>query len=438
MIGTFARNTLNTFIVRVLTAVLSIIVEIVIARVLGPGRQGIYALAVLLPITLFTLTGFGINISSQFYIPKKKYSPAEVFGNDIAIIFLLSIFSVFIGSIIILFWGVKIFPGVGEGYLFLALSLIPFNFFFDIISSVLLGMQKITKYNIVSFLQSFIFLSLTVVLLLGLRLGVKASILAQIFSFVFSGIILFFVTLKETKTLILKLNKNYFKDSFVYGFKNYFGAALNFLHYRIDMFLINIFINPFAVGIYFVAVELAEGIWLVSQSTATVFFPAVSAETDEKKIKEFAPLVCRNVLFITFLIAVILFMVAHFFIVLLYSTKFIGAVKSFRILLIGTLFIAGWRILANDISARGKPMINTYFIGFSLVLNLILNIIFIPRWGINGAAYATAISYFVLFFGTVLIYAKISKNKIKDIIFLQAADIVFYKNFFVLTKKSNK
>ena len=434
----FTKDTIVTFFTRIITAVFGIGVTIIIARVLGPEKQGIYSLAILLPTTLIIFTGLGVNVSSIFYIGRKKYSPSEVFGNNVFFSVFLSVFMILIGLAIIFFFADKIFPGVEKGYLFLALLLIPFNLFFDLISSILLGLQKIKEYNYISFLQSLLFLLLVAILVLGFKFEIKAVILTQIFSFIFGGTVLFFAVLKETKNLLLKINKNYFKDAISYGFKNYLGGILNFLHYRIDMFLINFFINPLAVGIYYIAVRLSESVWLVSQSAATVFFPKVVAETDGQRLKDFTPLVCRNILFITFLISIVLFVFSHWLIVSFYSESFLSSVRPFQILLVGTLFISGWRILANDIAAQGRPMLNTYIIGFSVLLNIILNILWIPKWGIEGAAYATVISYFLLFLVTIFLYARLSRNRIIDIVFPKKSDVALYKNFLTILRGRNK
>jgi len=438
MIGTFTKNTLITFITRVLTAIFGILITIVIARVLGPEGQGIYSLAILLPTTLLLFTIFGLNVSSIFYIGRKKYSPQEVFGQNVLYSFFLGILTILIGLLIIFFFSDRFFPGVERVYLFLALFLIPFNLFFALISSILLGMQEIKKYNFISFLQVLFFLLFVLIFILGFHFGVTVTILAQTLSFVLAGVVLFFVVKKEVGSLIFKLNKNYFKDAISYGLKNYLGGVLNFLHYRIDMFLINLFLNPLAVGFYYVAVRLAESIWLVSQSAATILFPKVAAETDGQRLKHFTPLVCRNILFITFLIAIILFIFSNFLITVFYSEEFSDSVRPFQILLIGTLFIAGWTILANDIGGRGKPMINTYVSAFSVVLNIILNIVWIPKWGIEGAALATAVSYFAVFIITVFVYTRISGNRMIDVIFPQKSDLALYKSIFLFLRGKTK
>ena len=249
---------------------------------------------------------------------------------------------------------------------------------------------------------------------------------------------MFFAVNKETSGFTLKLNKRYTKDAVIFGLKNYLGGVLNFLHYRVDIFIINIFLNPTSVGFYFIAVRLAESIWLVSQSAATVLFPKVAAETDSQRLKDVTPIVCRNILFVTFLIVVPLLAFSHWIIVLFYSEEFLASVRPFQILLIGTLFVAGWTILANDMGGRGKPMLVTFCSGFSVILNIVLNVILIPKKGIEGAALATAISYFITFIITVLIYDKTSGNKMIDVIIPKKSDLMLYKNIFLVLKEKIK
>jgi O-antigen/teichoic acid export membrane protein len=128
-------------------------------------------------------------------------------------------------------------------------------------------------------------------------------------------------------------------------------------------------------------------------------------------------------------------MLSRWMVVLLYSEKFIEAVYPLQVLLIGNVFISGWRILANDIAARGKPMINTYTIGSSLLANILLNVFWIPRYGIAGAAYATSVSYFFLFLVTAVIYAKISGNEFKKVFVPERTDVAFYKQLLLSVKK---
>jgi len=429
-ISKFTIDTSITFITRIVQLGLGIGTSVIIARVLGSQGKGIYSLAILLPSLLVMLGSLGIGQASVFYVGKKKYSPNKIFANNIILSFLLSIVCFLIGLVVILFFRDSLFPGIANIYLFLALFLIPFQFFLNFVNYILLGLQRIKEFNFISILQSFVFLILLSIFLLIFKFGVKTVIVSNILSCFIGSVALFYLAKKIIGNFHLHFNKSYFKDAFRYGFKVYLGNIIGFLHYRIDIFLINIFLNPIAVGLYSVATALSENIWLVSQSAGRVLFPKVSSETDEKRLNNFTPLICRNVLLITAIGAILLFVLGHWIITLLYSGKFLGSILPFKILLIGAVTMSGWRVLANDLYGRGRPELNIYISLASVTLNIILNILWIPKFGIAGAAWATTISYSVALIGILLVYSKISNNSIMKIIFIQKSDIALYKKLF--------
>jgi O-antigen/teichoic acid export membrane protein len=435
-ISSFTTTTFITFVTRVVTSIISIGISIIIARVLGPEGKGIYSLAILLPGLLVIFTNLGVNPTTVFLIAKKKYPPKMVFGNNIIITLVLSAFTVLLGIIIIFFWGNEILPGVKVEYLLLGLCIIPFTLFFDFISHILVGLQKIIKYNIVVFLQSLLFIILIGTLLLRFNFGTGSAILSQIIALILSGVILFTFVLKETGGVKLSREKNYYIAAFRYGFRAHIGGIMTFLHYRIDQLLINFFINPMAVGLYATATGLAEGILLISRSIGTTLFPKIAAETVEENRRTFTPRVCRNLVFVSLLIIITLIILSHWLILLLYSEAFIDSIQPFRILLLGTLAASGNAVLIYDLMARGKPILVSYINAVCLLVNIVLNLIFIPKWGIIGASWASVISYWLMFIITAIVYVNISKNKIIDLVIIKKSDFQYYKNIFNSIKQS--
>jgi O-antigen/teichoic acid export membrane protein len=428
MIGTFTKNTLITFITRVLVLASGVGISIIIARALGPEGKGVYALAILLPGLLVTFTNLGINPATVFYVAKKRESAREIFGNNILLTALISAIAVLIGLVIIFGFGDKLFPGIAQNYLLLALLLIPLPLFFEFISHILVGLQKFTTYNAIHLLQSLLFIMLVGILLLVFSFGISAAILAQVGALLLTGGILFFFVWKEAKGISLRPRKEYLKGVSLYGLKAHLSAMISFLHLRADLFMINIFLNPLAAGFYSIAVGISEGMWLISRSVGTVLFPKVAAETDPETLKSFTPLVCRNVLLVAIMLAVVLLIFSHWIVVWLYSEEFLASIQPLRILLIGSTAYCGYSVLAYDFMARGKPMLISYIAGASLVLNIILNAIWIPIWGISGAAWATSVSYTAMFIITIYIYGRVSGNKVWDVIIPRKADFRYYKN----------
>ena len=70
----FIKNTFITLVGQSLTLILAFGSSIVIARVLGPKGQGIYALAVLLPTLLIAFTNIGIGPATVYHIGKKAFT----------------------------------------------------------------------------------------------------------------------------------------------------------------------------------------------------------------------------------------------------------------------------------------------------------------------------------------------------------------------------
>lgn len=432
----FIEHSVITFFTKILQSVLGIGTSIIIARILGPSGKGIYALVILLPTLIVSFGNMGIGLASVFYIGKKKYSVEEIFKNNTFLSLILGAIGISLGLIIIFLFGSQIFKGLTSNYLLFALILIPLQFFVSFVNHILLGLQEIRKYNFINIIQSLIFTVLIIIFLLVYKLGILSIIIAQIISILSGCIILFLLIKNFTKNFHWdwRLNKNYLKNCLTFGFKFYLSNMISFWHQRVDMLLINVFLNPMAVGFYSISVKLAEQLEIIHRSVGTVLFPRVASEKNDENLKEFTPFVCRNTLFITTIISILLFFFGRWIIILLYSQKFLNAVQPFQILLIGMVIMSGWGIMANDLHGRGKPELNIFINFISLATNITLNIIWIPKYGLAGVAWATAISYTLAFIVTMIIYSKISGNKIKDMLFLKKSDLKVYKNFVLSFK----
>jgi O-antigen/teichoic acid export membrane protein len=165
---------------------------------------------------------------------------------------------------------------------------------------------------------------------------------------------------------------------------------------------------------------------MVSYAASTVLFPRVAAETEEQRQKEFTPLVARTVLWTTALVAIPLVLLSRWIVLLLYSEAFLPAVGALQALLVGIVALSAGRVLANDIAGRGFPGLNIYTGIAAVVTNVILNLLWIPRYGIVGAAWASTVSYTVSFLGALFFYCRLSGNRWTKAVFPQRGDWALY------------
>lgn len=439
MSGNFVKNTSITFITKVLNFLLAIGVSVILARALGPEGKGIYALAILIPTLVYAFVNFGLGSSVIYYLGKKKYSASLVAGNSIILSLLLTVLIVFIFGIFILFFKNAFLTDIPYYIFLLSIPLSALLLLNNNLVNILLGTHRFTAYNIILSLTIVSQLLLLSALLLFSSVTVFSAYITYLFSIFLITITLLIYLKKIFHSFIFKLTRNYIKDFFSYGLKVFLGNVMAFLHLRVDIIILNSYLNPTAVGHYSVAVGVTEQLWMLPNSAATILFPRITSEKDETIKKNVTAILCRNILFLTLIASFILFLISKPLIIILFSDQFLKAVLPLQILLAGTFMSSGAKILGNDMSARGKPMINTYTNIITLVVNVVLNIIFIKNYGIAGVAFASAISYSLLFTLRLVFYKKISKNRIIDTIFIKKSDFLLYKESFrlILAKLQN-
>ncbi|MCL0096235.1 flippase [Thermodesulfovibrionales bacterium] len=425
--GQFAKGALITISARILTLILGIATSIVIARLLGPEGKGIYTLAALLPALIVTFANLGIGPATVYYVAQRRYPRQEILGNNIIFAVGIGAVGVLGGLIVALFFHQGVFPGVAQGYLLLALALIPVTLLFAYLQSILLGVQRLKEFNLIAILHAFLFLAFIVIALWILKAGITGALLAAVVAWFLTDVVLLLWARKVAGGISFNLNPTYLRKASTYGVQVHLGNILGFLNYRIDMFLVNGFLNPAAVGFYSIGVGLVEKLWLVSHAASTVLFPRVAAESDEQRRKEFTPIIARTVLWVTALGALAIFFLSRWIVESLYSVVFLPAVEPLQILLLGIVALSVGRVLANDIAGRGRVMLNNYAGSAIVATNVVLNIWWIPRYGIAGAAWASTVSYGLGLVMMLFLYCRLSDNPWTKVLFPQRGDWPLYR-----------
>lgn len=426
--NTFARNSFWTIISQGVIFVAGLGTSIIIARILNPEGRGIYALAVFLPAFLMYFSNLGIGLSATFYIASGKYAPKIVIGNSLLCVFVHSIFAIFIGLMIICFFREQLFAGVAVKFLLLALLIVPSQLYLSFILPILLGMQRIREYNFLQVLRYVFLFGLVIIFLVGLDAGVTGAIIVEALAAYITCIVVFVIVSREIKGISFKIDKGYLKDAYQYGGKLYTGFMLNFLSRRFNLILINLFMSPIMVGFFGLASSLSEKVWLIADAIGTVLFPKIASAKDNEKKKVFTPLIFKTTLLIVVVICVFLYALGEWLIVFLYSPSFFESVRPFRFLLLGVVAASGWRILENDLRGREKPGLITCIMAVSLVVNILLNILLIPRYGMMGAAWASVVSVIASLIISVFAYCQVSGNKVHLLLLFSRSDLIAYKN----------
>jgi Na+-driven multidrug efflux pump len=100
-----------------------------------------------------------------------------------------------------------------------------------------------------------------------------------------------------------------------------------------------------------------------------------------------------------------------------------------RILLPGVVTLSIAKVLSGDLSGRGMPMYSTRAAIVALCLNVPLNFLLIPKWGISGAALASTISYSIQAAVLLYYFVNISPNGVFDTLVIKREDFQVYRRF---------
>lgn len=424
----FIKNTFLTFSSQIITVILVLIISVILARELGPSKMGIYSIVILI-FTLLALFGnLGIAISNTYYGVKRTYKWNELASNSFIIAFVLGII---LSGIFLVFFFLEhsLLKDIDPYLIIIGAVSTPFLLLMPYFQYILLGQDRIKEYNFTIIFQNILYLSLILIVLLGLQGNLFGIISSWTIASIVASIVPVVFVYKTTPfTLHFKLD--IFKETTKFGLQGYLGNLFQFFNYRVDLFLISALSTFTNVGYYSISVALAESLWYLPGAVGTVVFARTPGLSDDDKNKS-TPVICRNTFFITLILGIILFFLGKYIIMLLFGSQYLPALEPFWVLLPGIIALSICKVLSNELAGRGKPIINTYVAIISLVVNIPLNLLFIPQWGIIGSALASTISYIISAGIVLAMFLKLSKNTISDTLILKKEDIKIYEGLII-------
>src|SRR3989338_3075272 len=163
------------------------------------------------------------------------------------------------------------------------------------------------------------------------------------------------------------------------------------------------------VGVYNTVLPASLVFLLFGKSVADIIFPLFAemwAKHEHHKIQQGVAEVYKYGFILSAPVLLFFFVYARLFLELSFGLVYGAGAQAFQILLIGILFYIMVMINNHILAAIGKPGITTKIVLGSAVLNIILNLIFIPPFGMGGAALATSLSYLTMLLFSTLYVAK--------------------------------
>jgi O-antigen/teichoic acid export membrane protein len=421
----FLRDSLITLLTLGANFVLGMAVSILTARLLGPQGKGILTLVFLLPALCVSLGSFGLGAANVYLLRRGGLRLGTLMGNSFVVALAATILaSVGVGAA----WpwlGGRVMPGVAPALAVLGMLSLPMLLLTDYLLSILLGTERIVRYNAVSLSAKAFSLVALAFALVVLRTGVTGAIVASLLGSLAALLILLGAlrAARREDSSHIRADFAALRRSLNYGLREHLGNMAMFLSYRIDMFFVAAFAGASAVGIYSVAVMMAEVFFYLPNAVSTVLFPRLAGRGEKEGAKQSAQ-TARVISAVVGMGALISIPLAAPVVRLAFSSAFLPAVPAFFALLPGVYALSVSKILSRYFTATlGRPLLNARAQAISLAVNLPLNVLLIPKFGIVGAAAASSVAYIAHAVVTLLLFRHHSGLSVRAALVLRGEDL---------------
>ncbi|WP_312911786.1 polysaccharide biosynthesis C-terminal domain-containing protein [Natronosalvus caseinilyticus] len=381
--------------------VLGILTTPIIVRFLGSGGYGDYALVMSVFSVLSVFTTSGIFNGIRKYIAEDR-SIAHWNDHVFAFYFKLSILITGgFASLLAVFSQTDIvenmFSVEFQTYFIILAAYLFLNQFYSVGRGALMGFGLEHRSEPLQIMKKLTY-AVTAVVLLQFGLGVEGVLIGQVTAALIVGAITLWLIREQISFSILFKRSQSVPRYELLSF-NAYSILLAFLTislYHVDILILRPVAGDVETGYYKAALVVAEFLWMAPMAIQYTLVHSTSemwSKGQHETVTEIASQSTRLNLSLMVIMIIGLAALADVFVPIYFGSEFYPAVGPLLVLLPGVLGFA----LARPIFAigQGKGELRSLVLATSgaAVLNLCLNLLLIPRYGMIGAALATSIGY---------------------------------------------
>jgi O-antigen/teichoic acid export membrane protein len=420
-----ARKGVLTFGLQVGQVAVLVGLNVLITRVTGASGKGVFTLMSLLVTLSASMMSLGVNWAAIYFVGRKVFPLRDLTATVLASTLVSSVVAIAVISAAFVLLRHSYFHAITNAELLVTLTLVPIVQLATSVGMIVLGSNRPLHFAGLSLTQWTVTFAIQAGMAFTGHLEPFTALIAWAIG-AFVSLVLGLRLLAIDGALAVGFKRDVLRALLGFGIKGYAANLLMFFNYRLDSLIVNGLVGVASLGIYSIAVALAEVIWYVAGAIGTVMFPHISS-VERREADRLTPIVCRNVWFITLVGVVAMFAVSHWLILFAFGPAMLPAMVPLWLLLPGILTLSGAKVIASYLSGIGRPEYATGIAAGTVVLTIALDFILIPRFGIAGAAAASSFVYTVAAAVSVYALVRESHARVLDIILIQPQDIAYYR-----------
>jgi O-antigen/teichoic acid export membrane protein len=379
----FVRNSTTTLIARVSGQVARLVVIMVLARYLGKSLFGDYTYILALVGSLQILADFGLNKIAVREIAKQPDKADAYFGN----VLLLKVTLAFISLIVLVVLAnvTQQNPHTLNGLYLYGAALI-LSFFASTYFVLYRAFERMQYEALLVMVERGIHLGL-IILLVRLKVGFVALFWASMIASAFKFIIGTWLTIKKFTIPRIIFNwdlyKMYIRNTLPVGF----GLIINSFSLRVDTILLGFLSVSESVGIFSGPYRIVDTVGFIATVLITALFPVISRRSAQgnEKMREIMENSIKALMIIALPASLSLAILARPVVILVLGNEFPESIPVLQVLALVVIPTYFRNLLGVAFIAAEQQIEYAYISGGVLLINVIIDLVFIPQLGYWGA-----------------------------------------------------
>lgn len=444
---TIAKGAGIFFIGMILAKFFSYLFRILVARGLGAEAYGIVSLAMVVYSVGAVIALFGLPTAIERYVSfhRKKNELAQLKGIIVSSVQISLPVSIILALAVYLF-SEKLAIIFGNGAMapiFAIFGLIiPFYCIINIFAAVARAFENITYpvyvQNVIAQFLILVFSAVAIYLGYGV-IGVAYSYLL---AFIFAATIMFvLVESKIFSILNVKLKSVLAKKKIIlYSWPLVLAALFSLIIGWTDTVMLGIFKSEYVVGLYNTALPTAGLLLIVPSAIISLVLPVLSrllAKNKHNEIKNTIKTTTKWVFYVNFPLALLMIFFPQQILRILFGQEFTIAFLPLSILAIGFFANSMTLPLMKVIDLFEKTKYHLLNNAIVVIVNIVLNYILIPKYGMVGAAIASAVSFLILALFVIFQAGRLQKTNYFSTNFLKSGflSVGLILTIYIVSKK---
>ncbi|KQS95131.1 MULTISPECIES: lipopolysaccharide biosynthesis protein [unclassified Rhizobium] len=393
------RMALVAFAIRVISAAIAFVSQIILARVMGEFEYGIYVFVWVLVVLFGNLSCLGFHTAIIRFLPQYHARDAlpEIRGltTTVRVFALMSATGLALTGI----GGLWLFGDFVDNYYLVPLYLGIFSLPMIALGDVMDGTSRAHSWAVSALSPTYIIRPVLILgfMMLAVAIGephtARTAMIAAMAATYLTSVTQFFI-------LTFRLRRRYVKGPRRIEFGTWIRVALpifliegfGFMLTNSDVVIVGLYLDPESVAIYFAAAKtmaLVHFVMFSVKAAAAPRFSAAMADPDRQQLAVIAVESAKWSFWPSLVVGAMVLACGNF-LLSLFGPAFTSGYTLMAILFAGIMAKALVGPAEAFLTMAGQQKLCVALYATALVANLILNTTLIPMFGLTGAAFATA------------------------------------------------